>query len=620
MHFSRPQGRPGYVTGVDGIRALAVIGVIVYHLLPTTLGGGFLGVPLFLLISGYFVTDQLQREWNQTGTIALPTFYHRRFKRLYPTLVAMLVATVAYITLFQRALLHQIRVTVVTNLLWVYNWWEVGHGQSYFDRFAGESPFTHLWTLGVEGQFYLIWPAILFIALVALNRHRSVLKWATFLLALASAIEMAVLYQPANPNRVYYGTDTRAFSLLLGAWLAMVWPRERLRPVLSRRGRQVLNGIGLGSLLLTILSFFLANGQAKGTYYGGMFLASLAGMFLLATVVHPGSNMNAWLTNPVFTWLGKRSYGIYVYQLPVMVFYEHLVPIGRHPFLNALVQCGLILVISELSYRLVERPLAHYDWRTLPQTVRSWFSRQQSGWRTKLTVAPLTVLCLIALVGLSLPDHAPKKTAVQQRISKAGQAAAKRNRMLAAGKTPAVQADAHSLKQKYQLSTNQVTALKKIKVTAVGDSVMADASQDIQELMPQAYVDAQVGRQGSAAPAVLRDLKAKGQLNKIVVLNLGTNGAMSTATIQEILETIGSRRQVYWITAHAPTMEWEGTVNAQIKQAVKDHKNVHLVDWNAQSKDHANWFAGDRVHMDGEGNAQFTRLIAVTILKTEGKQ
>lgn len=618
MHFARSQGRPGYVSGVNGIRALAVIGVIIYHLLPTTLGGGFLGVPLFLLISGYFVTDQLQREWDQTGTIGLPRFYQRRFKRLYPTLVGMLVATVAYITLFQRSLLHQLRVTVVTNLLWVYNWWEVGHGQSYFDRFAGESPFTHLWTLGVEGQFYLVWPAVLFIALVALNRHRSVLKWATFLLAIASAVEMAVLYQPSNPNRVYYGTDTRAFSLLLGAWLAMVWPRERLRPVLSRRGRQVLDGIGLGTLALTLLSFFTANGQAKSTYDGGMFLASVIGMILLATVVHPGSDMNAWLTNPVFNWVGKRSYGIYVYQLPVMVFYEHLVPIGQHPLLNACIQGTLIMVIAELSYRLIERPLAHYDWRTLPQTVRSWFSRQ-GRWQTKLTVAPLTVLLLIALGGLTLPERAPKKTAVQQRISQAGHAATKRNQLLAAGKTPEIKANAHSLQQKYQLTSRQVAALKRLKVTAVGDSVMADASQDLQELIPHAYVDAQVGRQGSAATAVLRALKAKGQLNQTVVLNLGTNGAMSATTVQEILAAIGPHRQVYWITAHAPTMEWEGTVNRQIQQAAKDHKNVHVVAWHAHSKDHPSWFASDRVHMGTEGNAQFTRLIAVTILKDEGK-
>lgn len=151
-----PPRRHQYVTGVDGMRTLAVLGVIIYHLLPNVMVGGFLGVPLFLLISGYFVTNQLLKKWDRGG-VDLLSFYRRRFSRLYPVLVTMLVLTTAYITLFQRQLLHHIKAVIVTNLLWVYNWWEIFNGQSYFDRFGGESPFTHLWTLGVEVQFYVLW-------------------------------------------------------------------------------------------------------------------------------------------------------------------------------------------------------------------------------------------------------------------------------------------------------------------------------------------------------------------------------------------------------------------------------------------------------------------------------
>ena len=605
-----------YVTGIDGVRTLAVLGVIIYHLLPTTLPGGYLGVPLFLLISGYFVTLQLVRQMDQTGGIQLTKFYLKRLRRLYPVLIVMLTVTTAYITLFARDLLHNIKSTIATNLLWVYNWWEIGHGQSYFDRFNGESPFTHLWTLGVEAQFYFLWPLILFMLFLIL-RKRSKIKWTVFILAVASAVEMALLFDPQNINRVYYGTDTRAFSLLLGSWLALCWPIDRLNASLTAHAARILDGVGIGALLITLLGFFTLPGQSSWTYRGGMFFYSLIGMILIATVVHPGSHMNRWLTNPFFTWIGQRSYGIYVYQLPVMVFYERVVEIGRHPVINALVECLLILAISEFSYRLVEQPLAHYQWRYLPASIRHWIDFKMHDWHQWLKVGPVVIICFIALCGLMLTSKPAKKSAVQTRIEKSRQATAAKNKQIAKGKTAKVNVNSKSLQKKYGLTSNQLKAASELKVTAIGDSVMADASQDIQEIMPHAYVDAEVGRQGSATPAVIKDLKAKGQLQKNVILNLGTNGAMDSQTINDILTAIGKDHQVYWITPHVPTRDWEQTVCDQIKQAAKQNTNVHVIDWNQAANGHAEWFAQDKVHMNEQGNAYFTRLIVKTILKNK---
>jgi len=605
-----------YVTGIDGVRTLAVLGVIIYHLLPATLPGGYLGVPLFLLISGYFVTLQLVRKMDQTGGIQLTKFYLKRLRRLYPVLIVMLTVTTAYITLFARDLLHNIKSTIATNLLWVYNWWEIGHGQSYFDRFNGESPFTHLWTLGVEAQFYFLWPLILFMLFLIL-RKRSKIKWTVFILAAASAVEMALLFDPQNINRVYYGTDTRAFSLLLGSWLALCWPIDRLNASLTAHAARILDGVGIGALLITLLGFFTLPGQSSWTYRGGMFFYSLIGMILIATVVHPGSHMNRWLTNPFFTWIGQRSYGIYVYQLPVMVFYERVVEIGRHPVINALVECLLILAISEFSYRLVEQPLAHYQWRYLPASIRHWIDFKMHDWHQWLKVGPVVIICFIALCGLMLPSKPAKKSAVQTRIEKSRQATAAKNKQIAKGKTAKVNVNSKSLQKKYGLTSNQLKAASELKVTAIGDSVMADASQDIQEIMPHAYVDAEVGRQGSATPAVIKDLKAKGQLQKNVILNLGTNGAMDSQTINDILTAIGKDHQVYWITPHVPTRDWEQTVCDQIKQAAKQNANVHVIDWNQAANGHAEWFAQDKVHMNEQGNAYFTRLIVKTILKNK---
>lgn len=609
---NRQTGRR-HITGVDGLRAIAVIGVIIYHLMPSVAQGGFLGVPIFLLISGYFVTCQLVVEYDHTNRIDFFHFYHKRFKRLYPTLVAMLIVTTAYITLFQRSLLVNLRSTIWTNLLWVYNWWEIGHGQSYFDRFAGESPFTHLWTLGVEVQFYVLWPMLLVILLMMFYQRRQRVRWVVLLLAILSALEMAVLYHPTSINRVYYGTDTRAFSLMLGAFLGLIWPINHLRPNIDRAWSTALDFLGILTLLGTIFGFFTLSGQDAATYRGAMFGCSFLGTILLATIVHPGAHMNRLLTNHLFTWIGKRSYGIYVYQFPVMIFYENVVKVGNHPLIHGIIQLAIIMGISELSYRYFERPLANYDWHNLGQTLRTLFNRTQ--WRRWLVVGPALILTGIAIYGLCLPEPKPTATAVQKRITQNAKMIAKRNQEIAAGKTPQVNVNSNSIKQRYDLTTKQVKKLQRLKITAVGDSVMLDASQSIQQLMPLAYVDGQVGRQGNDTPTVLKTLASQGRLANIVVLNLGTNGPIKDQAVDEMLSIIGSKRQVYWVTAHVPTRSWQDSVNDQIKKAAKTHQNVHLVDWYQLSKDHNDWFASDQVHMQEKGNVQFTRLIATTILK-----
>ena len=246
-----------YITGFDGIRSLAVIGVILYHLLPTQMRGGYLGVPVFFVVSGYLITDLLLQEWKQTGRIEIKQFYYRRMKRLYPALVTMLVGASAYITLFQRNLLNNLRGNVISSLFYVNNWWQINHGMSYFDRFSGESPFTHIWSLAVETQNYIFWP-IIFVLLMKLVKNKGKVFLGIVAAALVSAILMAVLYVPGqDPTRVYYGTDTRLFSILLGGALAFIWPSTRLKPQIPSQAKRILNGIGLGSLLFLVILYLL---------------------------------------------------------------------------------------------------------------------------------------------------------------------------------------------------------------------------------------------------------------------------------------------------------------------------------------------------------------------------
>ena len=220
-----------YITGFDGLRTLAVVGVILYHIMPFKFQGGFLGVPIFLVLSGYLITDHLVLEYEQTGTIDLKNFYIKRVKRLYPGLITMLMATTAYITLFQRQLLVNIRGVIVTNLLYVYNWFEIAHGESYFDKFGNQSPFTHLWTLAIEGQFYLFWPLIMLALLVFIRKKQPIFD-VLFIGSFVSALLMAVMFHPnQDPSRVYYGTDTRLFSIFL---FSLLYPIGQVPRHMSR--------------------------------------------------------------------------------------------------------------------------------------------------------------------------------------------------------------------------------------------------------------------------------------------------------------------------------------------------------------------------------------------------
>ncbi len=389
-----------YITGFDGLRAIGVIGVILYHLMPYTFTGGYLGVPIFMVVSGYLITDLLVQEWEQNQWINLKSFYLRRVKRLYPGLITMLFATGAYITLFQREMLHQLNQIIITNILYVYNWWQIGHGQSYFDRFANnESPFTHLWTLSIEGQFYLIWPFIV-VALIIGLKNKNRIAQVLLAVSVVSAIWMAILYQPnADPSRLYYGTDTRVFSILLGAALAFVWPSTALKQKIVPKQRLVLDGIGLVSVLSLVWLMVKLNAESSLVYRGGLFLFSALVCVLVAVVAHPGADWNRLLTNPVFNWLGKRSYGIYLYQFPVMIFFETIFKnIADHPVLYPVIEVAIIFGLTELSYRFIEQPLAHYPYKQLWHQLKQ-FMHQPHWNRVVGRVTGLAIVFLIGLVG-----------------------------------------------------------------------------------------------------------------------------------------------------------------------------------------------------------------------------
>lgn len=630
-------GKRRYITGFDGLRVLALLGVILYHLMPYSVQGGYLGVPIFFAVSGYLITDLFIQEWDRTGKIKIGSFFIRRIKRLYPTLIVVLLASTAYMTLFARNLLGQIRSVIWTNLVFVYNWWEVGHGQSYFDRYNGESPFTHLWYLSVLVQYYFIWPFVMVILLKFLKkRQRSALL--LFVLAIASAILMAVLFSPNNTNRVYYGTDTRMAPYLLGAALSFIWPSTRLSSVVDRTTRTIMNVIGAVTLVFMIVLTFGLSGTSALTYHGGMLIFSLLSVLMIAVVAHPAASWDKWLTNSFFKWLGSRSYAIYLYQFPVMIFYEQIVTnIAKHPILNPIIETAIILGISELSYRFIEIPLDKFDYKQTWTTIKSLFTGKGIGNKRFWAIPVVLVTAIAAFGATTAPANTAKKTdALQSKLAKNNKETDKKNaEVLKKQKENQKAAEKHKAEVKalkenkkvklnkkekvvakdYGLQPSEVKIAEKIPVTGIGDSIMLDVSTDIQQVFPSAYISGKVGRQVWDAPDIVKSLKSQGNLSDNVLINLGTNSPITMQQIGDVVNDAGKNRHIYWVNVHVPTQAWEGSVNRTLAKAAKKYKNFTVIDWHDLSQNQPGWFGGDHVHPNEQGSKAFTKLVTQQLIK-----
>ncbi|MDN6639291.1 MAG: acetyltransferase [Tetragenococcus sp.] len=620
-----------YITGIDGIRTLAVIGVIFYHLMPSSLPGGYLGVPILFVISGYLITDLLRQEWQENEKIGILKFYTRRLKRLYPSLVTVLVITTAYITLFQRNLLNNLRGAVFSSLLYVNNWWQIDHGLSYFDRFGNESPFTHLWTMAVEGQNYLIWP-LLFIFLMKFVKHKNRIFYILSIGALLSAIGMAIGFTPGeDPTRVYYGTDTRIFSILIGNALAFVWPSTRLKEEIPNSAKKILNTAGLISLFLLIVSFAFMDDRFSFPYYGGIYLVSIVTAILVAVTAHPGASINRWLTNPVFSYLGKRSYGIYLYQFPVMILYEAKINVANNVWMHVFIELALILLCSELSYRFIEEPLRKFDYKKTWKMLKNWFSKPLLS-KQKAVGAASFVVVVIASIGMSIAPSGTvnaNQAEFQAEIQENKQAAQKSKNddeqtegseeqtQDTASEDNILQTysnDTDHVMEKYDLTENQVKRARNTDVTAFGDSVLLGSTKNIQEVFPEAIIDADVGRQLYDSVELLQNLKDDGDLQENVVLALGSNGYADEAQFDDLMEVIGDRK-VYLMNVRVPTQRWQNDNNALFKEMADKYKRVTLVDWYDLSNENNNWFREDQVHPTDVGRVEYTSLLAKKILE-----
>lgn len=391
-----------YMPGLDGLRAIAVIAVIAYHLDFDWASGGLLGVGVFFVLSGYLITDQIASELHREGRLNLKRFWLRRARRLLPAMLLVMAAVSFYLLLFDRDRLPSLAGDVWSAVTYTSNWYLIFHHVSYFESFGPPSPFGHLWSLAVEEQFYLLWPLLLPAAAALLGR-RGKTALAVTAAAAASAVLMAVLYVPgADPSRIYYGTDTRAFGLLIGAALALVWPSGRLSAGLPGRYRVGIDAAGFAALAGILLMMRYTSEYDSSLYLGGLVLLSLLAAALVAALAHPDSRLGVWLGCGPMRWIGKRSYGIYLWHYPVIALSEKQVNTDGPEPLRIVLQLAVSVALAALSYRYVENPIRRRGLAAVRDGFLAATANLANGLRTGRSSAPSRPAACLSVAALIL--------------------------------------------------------------------------------------------------------------------------------------------------------------------------------------------------------------------------
>ena len=632
-----------YLPGLDGLRALAVGAVVAYHLDLGWAQGGLLGVGVFFTLSGYLITDLLLGQQESTGGLQLADFWLRRARRLLPALFVMLAVVVAWVTLLDRPLLPAVRGAVGASMVYVTNWWLIAQHSSYFAQFGPPSPVGHLWSLAVEEQFYLIWPWLLLIGLRWRRRGSGTnmkLAAASLLLAAASAVTMALLYQPGyDPTRVYDGTDTRAFALLVGSALAFVWPSRRLRVTAARGARWVLDGAGAAGLAVFAVLVWRTSEYSPFLYRGGMVLLSFGAALMVAAAASPASRFGRILGWEPLRWVGIRSYGIYLWHFPIIVLTTPAAG-GDTPSRRVL-QLAAITGCAALSWRYVEEPIRH-------GALSRWWARlRRNGWRlgppgrpTRIAVAasiPVLVLASCGMSGVMQPGSAGPAPITQSATRGAANASPRPERTTTADPRP----------QRTAASTSQASAPDPDRtscraVVHIGDSTSEGLTSPDYLPDPRERIDARYAQVGvttfvpeiSGARSIVET--HDGQPNAYTVaqqliqqgyhgcwvLALGTNDTadvyvgspVSLATrIAEMMSLIGNQ-PVMWVNvksllADGPYSESNMLLwNEALLRACATYPNMRVYDWAAVVKD--SWFISDGIHYTSAGYAARAYLIA----------
>ncbi|MCE5001655.1 acyltransferase family protein [Staphylococcus pseudoxylosus] len=589
-----------YMPGLDGLRAIAVIGIIIYHLNKQWLTGGFLGVDTFFVISGYLITSLLLFEYESTGIINLKQFWLRRIKRLIPAmLVLVMVVTVATL-IFKPAEIVNIKQDAFAAIFYVSNWWYIATDVNYFEQFAF-MPLKHLWSLAIEEQFYIIFPIVFILLLLIIKKYRNVtlILW---IISLVSLLTMIIIGQAqTGHSRVYFGTDTRLQTMLLGVIFAFVWPPFKLKKNPNHILRTIIDSIGVVGIALLLMLFFIVNDDSNWIYNGGFYLISGLTLFVIMSAVHPSGYFAKILGNPLFIYIGKRSYSLYLWHFPVISFIHSYYVDGQLPVYVYVVDIILTIILSEMSYRYIETPFRKRGMQV--------FSISRVN---KQAVIRLIVLILFLISTIFVFAGSFDKLGKNDINDKATSYNTDNIDKYLVRPIPVDDVNFLGDSDFKKDKDNEVYA--DLKPLLIGDSVMVDIGETFKMQVPHANIDGQVGRNlYEAIPLVDQKYQNYNQKSDQVILELGTNGDFSEEQLNELIKKFGEA-QVYLVNTRVPR-SYESHVNELMADAAKKHDNVTLIDWHKRSEGHSEYFAPDGIHLENAGIKAMTDEILKHIAK-----
>ncbi|MBC7725020.1 MAG: acyltransferase family protein [Burkholderiaceae bacterium] len=585
--------------GLDGLRAIAVTAVLLYHLAPGVLEGGYLGVDLFFVISGFLITSLLLRERAATGRIGLRAFWLRRARRLLPALGLLLLACCTAAWVIGGDVLVGLGRQLLGATTFSSNWLSIAGSRSYFEKTAPEL-FRNLWSLAVEEQFYLAWPLLL--AGLLLLRGRA-WPWAVVSgLALASALAMAALHVPgADATRVYYGTDTHSFGLLAGALTALAVRALSLRAASDLPGlapgralpAAVPVTVALGALGGTIAAMVLLPADSALAYRGGLAAVAVLASALIWAAVTPGSPVGRALDAAPLRWVGERSYGLYLWHWPVFVLVVSALPGWSRTGAPGWALGGIALIVTvaaaSFSHRFVEQPVRRLGFRAA--TLRPAVPGEAH--RRIVAIGATVALTLGGIAGTSAALGASPYRSDAQANIEAGIRSIER---VSPGASD-------------QQAADVATPLPGgDRITAIGDSVMLASAPELQNAFPGISIDAVVSRQLADAPALLASLQAQGTLRPVVLIGLGTNGPIDDVTLEGIRTELGAAHEIVVVNVQAPR-GWTDGVNAELTTFAGRHRDVELANWRDAIAGNLSLLARDQIHPGGEGGAVYAAAV-----------
>ena len=600
--------------GLDGLRGIAVLAVIIYHADVSLLVGGFLGVDVFFVLSGFLITTLLINELTETNTVDRARFYIRRIRRLMPALFLVLFFSVLVSGLFVLDAAYHVRRDLPWAMTFVLNWSYLFFEQSYFVNISRPPLLQHLWSLSVEEQFYVIWP-IMLIGLYKVKignlTPRVKIFIASTVLAIASTAWMVHLSVangypiPNDPSRVYFGTDTHAMGLLIGCAAAALWRSERLNERLTPDRAAAMNGLGLFSIAGLAYFFLYVSELNEFLYRGGFLVLSILTAILVVVAAHPGLKFGQRLGNPVLKWFGDRSYGIYLWHWPIFVLMRSGIDIQWPDPIAFVVKIAIVLVIADLSYRFVEMPIRQ---GAIGSRLSVWRAagvpRPQA--RTLMTTAVTVVVLSASLVGMyrvPAPDAG--------NLTGIGGITAIDEDPVAVVE-PVEAPDGDPLINAKQAATVQQEIQAKIPPVVFGDSVVLGARESLKAVMGEISIDAAVSRQPEEIAERIRARRDERRLGPDVVIHMGTNGIVQEEDLKPILEELRDRNRVVVVNVRVPRV-WMKPTNEMIGSLVGQYPNVRLADWNAVSKGKKGYFAPDGVHLTKTGAEVFGNLVNDTL-------